>query len=52
MKGWTIKKVINGADKYSYTFTAENNAQPGKEMRVMFLSFIFVIIKVVCKEYS
>ncbi|XP_063422876.1 retrograde protein of 51 kDa-like isoform X5 [Mytilus trossulus] len=35
MKGWTLKKVINGMDKYSYTFTAENNAQPGKEMRLV-----------------
>ncbi|XP_052092137.1 retrograde protein of 51 kDa-like isoform X3 [Mytilus californianus] len=35
MKGWTLKKVINGMDKYSYTFTADNVAQPGKELRLV-----------------
>ncbi|CAC5357010.1 unnamed protein product [Mytilus coruscus] len=35
LKGWTLKKVINGMDKYSYTFTADNVAQPGKELRLV-----------------
>jgi hypothetical protein len=48
LKGWTLKKIINGVEKYTYTFN-DISCSKGTDITVRFVTFYFVVDWVITK---